>query len=293
MDPNLFHLDWERLIEVLTTVVVLSVFLERALAVIFESQLWIYNRYPMRPFREPIALLAAFAICHYLNFDALSMIVLTSHTHWLGETVTAAVIAGGSKLSVKLFRDMLHVRSSAYIKLQEQDDTDKNNSSEPFDLKSPPNAYSTPGEPPGELTLFELMQQAKVALKSVNIAWISLGVNSEIDPNQENDPFGTLPTRWRIAEAMWAEKLFKELEEIWDLLKNSVERAMGTSRPSLAALEILLKEARKLEKKPGKKEKAPSALSEKPEIGAPNTATDLIATGDGRDKSDQQQGEQS
>ena len=41
MDPNLFHLDWERVGEVLTAIVVLSFVLERALAVPFESRLLI------------------------------------------------------------------------------------------------------------------------------------------------------------------------------------------------------------------------------------------------------------
>ena len=38
MDPNLFHLDWERLIEVLITIVVLAFFLERSLSLLFESR---------------------------------------------------------------------------------------------------------------------------------------------------------------------------------------------------------------------------------------------------------------
>ena len=41
IDPNLFRLDWERLLEVLATIVVLSLILERALAVIFESKSFI------------------------------------------------------------------------------------------------------------------------------------------------------------------------------------------------------------------------------------------------------------
>lgn len=41
MDPNLFHLDWERVGEVLATIVVLAFLLERALAVLFESRFFI------------------------------------------------------------------------------------------------------------------------------------------------------------------------------------------------------------------------------------------------------------
>lgn len=38
IDPNLFHLDWDRTFEVLATIVVLSFLVERSLAVIFENK---------------------------------------------------------------------------------------------------------------------------------------------------------------------------------------------------------------------------------------------------------------
>ena len=41
MDPNLFHLDWERVSEVLVAIVILAFLLERALAVLFESRFFI------------------------------------------------------------------------------------------------------------------------------------------------------------------------------------------------------------------------------------------------------------
>jgi len=37
MDPDLFHLDWSESVKVLTAIIVLS-FVERALAVLFESR---------------------------------------------------------------------------------------------------------------------------------------------------------------------------------------------------------------------------------------------------------------
>ncbi len=40
-DPNLFRLDWERTIEVLAAIVLLSMLLERALSLVFESRLYI------------------------------------------------------------------------------------------------------------------------------------------------------------------------------------------------------------------------------------------------------------
>lgn len=38
MDPNLFHLDWERTFEVLLTIAVLAFFVERAFAPLFENR---------------------------------------------------------------------------------------------------------------------------------------------------------------------------------------------------------------------------------------------------------------
>lgn len=47
MDPNLFHLDWDRTIEVLAAIVVLSFFVERALALLFEHK-WFIARFRNR-----------------------------------------------------------------------------------------------------------------------------------------------------------------------------------------------------------------------------------------------------
>ena len=47
MDPNLFHLDWERTLEALVAIIVLAFFVERACALVFES------RWYIRIFEEP------------------------------------------------------------------------------------------------------------------------------------------------------------------------------------------------------------------------------------------------
>jgi hypothetical protein len=47
MDPNLFHLDWERTFEALVAIIVLAFFVERACALVFES------RWYIRLFEEP------------------------------------------------------------------------------------------------------------------------------------------------------------------------------------------------------------------------------------------------
>lgn len=113
MDPNLFHLDWERVGEVLAAIVVLSFILERALAILFESRSFL-KRFESAGIKEWIAAAVCIAVCIVWKFDAISMIVLTDKTTVFGEIVTGAVIAGGSKASLKLFHDVLGVRSSAH-----------------------------------------------------------------------------------------------------------------------------------------------------------------------------------
>jgi hypothetical protein len=113
MDPNLFHLDWERTFEVLAAIVVLAFVVERALAPLFENRWWL-ARFDDKVSKELVAFGLAVAVCWIWNFDALSMIVLGEHTTRFGEVMTGAVIAGGSKASIKLFRDLLDFKSSAY-----------------------------------------------------------------------------------------------------------------------------------------------------------------------------------
>jgi len=113
MDPNLFHLDWERTIEVLTGIVIFAFFIERSLSVLFENRL-LLPLFVAPGMKELVTLAVAFGICRYTHFDAVRMIVLGEVTRWPGELVTAGVLAGGSKASVKLFRDILGFRSTAY-----------------------------------------------------------------------------------------------------------------------------------------------------------------------------------
>jgi MFS-type transporter involved in bile tolerance (Atg22 family) len=112
MDPNLFHLDWERLFEVLITIVVLSFLTERALAVLFESRFFV-GKLAEKSYKEPIAFVVCALVCVFWKFDALSTILLRERVTVYGAIITGAVIAGGSKASIKLFRDILGFMSSA------------------------------------------------------------------------------------------------------------------------------------------------------------------------------------
>jgi len=138
MDPNLFHLDWGRTVEATALVVVLSFFVERACAVLFESRWWISHfedarvgkpapdaekqkkvlpgqRYPLK---ELLAFLLGAGVCWSWDFDALSIIMLSEQTQLIGILVTAGVVGGGTKGSMALFQGVLGIKSSAAIELK-------------------------------------------------------------------------------------------------------------------------------------------------------------------------------
>ena len=107
-----------RLFEALVAIIVLSFFLERALAVVFEHRAWT-SRMKDRGFKAPIALIVAFGVCRYWDFDAISAVILADQTRLVGHIITAGVIAGGSKASIKLFHDVMGAMSNAEKKWKE------------------------------------------------------------------------------------------------------------------------------------------------------------------------------
>lgn len=111
MDPNLFALDWDRTAEVLATIIVLAFMLERALAWLFELEWWVRSQ-KARAARPFVTIVAAAWICWYLKFDAFSIILPQAKTNAIGYIVTAMVIAGGSKASIALFRDVMGAEST-------------------------------------------------------------------------------------------------------------------------------------------------------------------------------------
>lgn len=120
MDPNLFHLDWDRLIEVLTAIVVLSFILERALALLFEHRVFV-DKLSSQGLKEPIAFVLALLVCWKWQFDAISMTVLSEKTSFIGEAITAGIIAGGGKGSLRLFRDVLKMENPRAKQVREAD----------------------------------------------------------------------------------------------------------------------------------------------------------------------------
>ena len=138
MDPNYFYLNYEKLIEILITIVVLSLIIERALSILFESRFFIERtesgevlsemkkargekvdekilEKKKRPgVKELISFIISVAVCAIWKFDALTILFVTSENMTFpGYILTGSIIAGGSKGSIALFKDVLRFMSSA------------------------------------------------------------------------------------------------------------------------------------------------------------------------------------
>lgn len=112
MDPALFRIDWEVLFEALMTLIVLSFFVERALAILFEHRAFV-QRLDQKGIKEILALIVSYAVVQGVEFDIFAIVFHLEHSSKLGYVMTAAIIAGGSKASVKLFHDILGIKSKA------------------------------------------------------------------------------------------------------------------------------------------------------------------------------------
>lgn len=124
-DPNQFAINWETLFEVLILVVVLSFVVERALALIFESKPFVRfsvvrKKEEKGDFKTLISFLVAALVTLLFQIDMIAVLLSHEHTSVFGELTTAAVIAGGSKASIRLFRDILDVKSNEYRKAKEE-----------------------------------------------------------------------------------------------------------------------------------------------------------------------------
>lgn len=112
MESAFVRIDFDVLVEVLIVIIVLAFLIERALSILFEYRRFV-NPLSDLGLKEPIAFVVSFLVVRYWSFDALSAIFQSERASVWGFLITAAIIAGGSKASIKLFHDLLKVRSSA------------------------------------------------------------------------------------------------------------------------------------------------------------------------------------
>lgn len=113
MDPIQFRIDWDVLFELMITIIVLSFFVERALSIVTESKLFVHSRLDENGSKEILSFAVSLFVVKFVGFDALAVLFKLDSVRWPGFLITAAIIAGGSKASIKLFQDLLDVKSSA------------------------------------------------------------------------------------------------------------------------------------------------------------------------------------
>jgi uncharacterized BrkB/YihY/UPF0761 family membrane protein len=112
MDIKAFDTDWiQGVLGVLALIVVLAMVLERALSMVFEWGVW--DKFLAdKSLRAPIALIASYVICAYMQLDILLTIGKKDPSMFrifsIGTFLTAATIAGGSKGAITLFQNVLN-----------------------------------------------------------------------------------------------------------------------------------------------------------------------------------------
>lgn len=120
MNPSDFTMNFAQVFEALLAIVVLSFLLERALALLYEWKPFM-KRLGTKPIKTPMAFGLALMVAMKWDFDAIGAVFSASDPTILGTIITAGVIAGGSKASLKLFHDVMGVKSQA-VKDGEGDD---------------------------------------------------------------------------------------------------------------------------------------------------------------------------
>ena len=119
-DPNQFAMQWELLFEVLFLVIVLSFIVERTLAVVFESHPWVTWQKKKTTPKTSIAVLVSVLICYFYQIDIMAVLMHHEHVSFMGAVITGTVIAGGSKASIKLFRDIWGIQSEEYKRYKKE-----------------------------------------------------------------------------------------------------------------------------------------------------------------------------
>jgi hypothetical protein len=113
VDPVQFRIDWEVLSELLVTIIVLAFFIERALSLVVENKLFVRSKLDDIGIKEVLSFALSWVAVKIVGFDAMAVLFKMDAPTFLGYLITAAIIAGGSKASIKLFHDLMDVKSSA------------------------------------------------------------------------------------------------------------------------------------------------------------------------------------
>ena len=137
-----FGIPYPLLLEVLIIIVVLSFFIERALSVIFESSLFIawydpegHPEKKKKGIKEFLSIAVSIAAAWFWKFDAITILFKT-HTEpqIYGYVITGLIIAGGSKASIKFFKETMGFMSTAE-KMRKERKEEENPKKEDKDAK--------------------------------------------------------------------------------------------------------------------------------------------------------------
>lgn len=115
--------NWSRVFDVLVLITVVSMMTERALALIFESRRYM-DKFPKGTGKggrkEIICAIVGITVCVHWKIDAMYVITGAKETSTAGMILTGLIVAGGSKASVKLFQDVMGIKSSTKAQLDAQ-----------------------------------------------------------------------------------------------------------------------------------------------------------------------------
>ena len=119
VDPSQYVLPWDTVFESLALVILLAFIVERVLAQFFETPRFIayierlkeQEKYSPKPL---FASIISILITVIYKVDILAILVGLPQVSVMGCVVTGLLVAGGSKASIKLFRDFLDIKSNAY-----------------------------------------------------------------------------------------------------------------------------------------------------------------------------------
>ncbi len=112
MDPLLFGLNQDVVFEALGAIILLALFIERGLSVVFGHRLFV-KHLAEAGWKEPIAIIVSWGLVASIEFDAIAIVFSQEKNSLIGYLVTAFVIAGGSKGAIALFATWLDWRSTA------------------------------------------------------------------------------------------------------------------------------------------------------------------------------------
>jgi len=126
-------MNWVTFIEAMLLIIFVSFAVERSLSVFFEMRFYIEKIGERKFLKELMALGSGCAVAYAFDINVMMLVLEPKRVdsfdyilwgaygeptravikNWFSVLISGAIFAGGSKLSIKLFRDVLAARSSA------------------------------------------------------------------------------------------------------------------------------------------------------------------------------------